>query len=162
MGRAALHVVAEALWESLLFHPFNYCRLRSNALNCAKVLLTNEADAFLGDDCRCACSREGCTPGHILLKENLQIPDSDDYKTYPLGQYALFSEWLQLLRHVQGLEHTKTILLDLARLCRFEELELTHTCCRKPLKAIKAYKGEEWTKLDEDEVEGEHDTKFLR
>jgi len=36
---------------------------------------------------------------------------------------------------------------------RFEELELTHTCCRKPRKYIKAYKGEEWTKLDEDEVD---------
>ena len=41
----------------------------------------------------------------------------------------------------------------MTRLRMFEELGLTHTCCRKPLIARKAYKGETWSKLDEDEVE---------
>jgi hypothetical protein len=152
MGRTTLHIVMEVIWESFLFHPFNDCRLRSNALNCAEVLLANDADPFLGDHCRCACSRNGCTPGHILLKEHLQIDDSEDYETYPLGQYVLVFEFFELLGNAQSFEYTKTILRDIARLRRFEELELTHTCCRKPRKYIKAYKGEEWTKLDEDEV----------
>lgn len=153
LGRTALHVVTEAIWESFLFPYFNDSRLRANALNCGEVLLSNMSEPFLGDHCRCACSTNGCTPSHVLLKEHRQVPDSDQYKMYPLGQYAWFLEWHELVRSIQGLEYVRRrILQDMTRLRRFEELELTHTCCRKP-NVRWAHKGEEWTTLDADEVD---------
>jgi hypothetical protein len=40
-------------------------------------------------------------------------------------------EWLHMLELVKGFKPAKQCVFDMLRLAKFEELELTHTCCRK-------------------------------
>jgi ssDNA-binding Zn-finger/Zn-ribbon topoisomerase 1 len=98
-------------------------------MDCAKVLLEAGADPSLGDFCRCACSRAGCTTAHILLKEYYGFRDWTG--TYPLAQYMWSFDWLHLLEVVKGFESAKQCVLDMLRSAKFEETDLTCTCCRK-------------------------------
>jgi ankyrin repeat protein len=128
-GRTALHITTEQLWESFLQVEHDQCEHRARAMDSAKVLLKAGADPFVGDSCRCACSRAGCTPAHILLKEYYDFRNYTG--TYPLAQYMWSFEWLHMLELVKGFKPAKQCVFDMLRLAKFEELELTHTCCRK-------------------------------
>jgi ankyrin repeat protein len=131
-GRTALHVSIEEIWEPInVNNGTGYYRRekRSRDIDCAKVLLRNEADPFLGDFCRCACSTAGCTPGILLLKEHLYWIRR--VCAYPLGAHIWSLEYLQAVADIRGTECAQRCLLEMIRIVRFEELELTHTCCRK-------------------------------
>jgi hypothetical protein len=146
-GRTSLHVSAEGIWESF-FIPFaNHWAFRFGVFECVEELLVHGSDPFLGDKCRCACSTSGCTPINILLKEYHCLWEIQ-YPCLPRCQYFLSLEWLDLIRKVNGLEQAKQCLLDIIRLVRFEELQLTHTCCRRKISS--ECKGP-WSKLDEDD-----------
>jgi ankyrin repeat protein len=147
-GRTALRVNAEEIRESYFSQISNGWDLRFESFQCAEVLLRHGSDPFLGDKCRCACSTMGCTPGQILLKEYHKLWKLG-FLVLPRCQYFLSLEWLNLILEVNGLEAAKHCLLDMIRLVRFEELGLTHTCCRNPSSKWKAV----WTTLDEDEVD---------
>jgi len=146
-GRTALHVSAEEIWEPSLYSILNGWDLCFESFKSAEELLHRGAEPFLGDTCRCACSKAGCVPVNILLKEYREL--WVNYKCLPRSQYFVVLEWLDLIRTVLGLEDAKQCLLDIIRVVRFEELELTHTCCRK---LSSKWKGL-WTTLDEDEVD---------
>lgn len=149
LGRTSLHVSAENIWESFFNRLSNTWGFRFKAFDCVEELLSRGSDPFLGDKCRCACSISGCTPINVLLKEYYKLWEIR-YPCLPRCQYFLSLEWLDLIRKINGLEQAKQCLLDIIRLARFEELELTHTCCRRKIKS--EWKGV-WTLLDEDEID---------
>ena len=128
-GRTALHIAIEELWESFLHVEHDQCENRALAMDCARVLLEVGADPLIGDSCSCACSRAGCTPAHILLKEYYDFRSYTG--NYPLAQYMWSFEWIHMLECLKGFDSTKQCVLDMLRLAKFEALELTHTCCRK-------------------------------
>ncbi|KAG4438373.1 hypothetical protein IFR05_006135 [Cadophora sp. M221] len=151
LGRTPLHVSAEELWESfvpLRREVWPWCD-RERTLHSLRVLLHEGSDPGKGDNCRCACSPKGCTADSILLKEYKRDWESTVHPAYPLAQYILSLEWIQILREVKGLGYARASVLRMLRLVAFEEMELTHTCCQKPLGRRK----EPWTTLDDDEVD---------
>ena len=149
-GRTALHVFAEGIWESFFNDFSDTWNFRYNVFECVEELLVHGSDPLLGDKCHCACSTSGCTPINILFKEYHKLWEIQ-YPCLPRCQYFLGLEWLDLIRKINGLEHTKQCLLDIIRIIRFEELELTHTCCRRR-KLSTEWKGL-WTMWDEDEAD---------
>ncbi|KAH6724452.1 hypothetical protein BKA61DRAFT_649362 [Leptodontidium sp. MPI-SDFR-AT-0119] len=151
LGRTPLHVSAEELWES--FVPLSWevwpWGDRDRTLRSLRVLLHEGSDPGKGDNCQCACSTNGCTADNVLLKEYKRDWEGPIHTGYPLAQYILGLEWIQILQEVKGPGYATASVLRMLRLVAFEEMELTHTCCRKPLGRRK----ESWTTLDGDEVE---------
>jgi ankyrin repeat protein len=146
-GRTALHVSIEEIWEPFdpRFGHYPY-PIRWSSLECTKTLLRNKADPSVGDCCRCACTTSGCTPGLLLLKEYLYW--ISPYGPYPLGTYIWSLEYLQVIEDINGLICARKCLLEMIRLVRFEELELTHTCCQK-----RSQKGLWQTLVDENDID---------
>jgi len=130
-GNTALHV-AVTVMSKVWFH-LESVREISDASQCVELLLREGSDPLLGDGCQCACSRAGCTPAHLLMKCRFQYlhrkSESPDYCA--IGQWIWSIEWLHMLQLIKGREFARNCLLDLMRLAKFEELELTHTCCRQ-------------------------------
>ncbi|KIW34645.1 uncharacterized protein PV07_01412 [Cladophialophora immunda] len=80
-----------------------------------KLLLTI-ASSDVSDGCSCACSSQGCTPVLNILD-----------KSSPNGARSYwFLRWLDL--HLPYA--FPRIFLKVLRLCTFDALGLTHTCCR--------------------------------
>ncbi|OQU98697.1 hypothetical protein CLAIMM_04441 isoform 2 [Cladophialophora immunda] len=80
-----------------------------------KILLTI-ASSDVSDGCSCACSSQGCTPVLNILD-----------KSSPNGARSYwFLRWLDL--HLPYA--FPRIFLKVLRLCTFDALGLTHTCCR--------------------------------
>lgn len=151
LGRTPLHVSAEELWESFVprsrgLWPWSD---RDRTLRSLRVLLHEGSDPGKGDNCQCACSPNGCTADIVLLKEYKSDWKGPIHTGYPLAQYILVLEWIQILQELKGQRYARASVLRMLRLAAFEEMELTHTCCRKPLGRRK----EPWTTLDVDEVE---------
>lgn len=149
-GRTALYAIAQDI-RTLIGQPLtssHYNHYGLKKLECAEVLLKHGADAFLGDQCQCACSVLGCTPGHLLLKECRRLWLTGNISALPRSQYYLCREWLDLIQEVNGLERAKQCLLDIIRLARFEQHGLTHTCCRRSSSEA----CNSWTNLEEEEV----------
>ena len=71
------------------------------------------------DDCRCACSPQGCTPTAILLRGAPQ--------TW-CEKVDLFSSWCRSLD--LGPDAMETCCLEFVRLETFERLGITHVCCK--------------------------------
>ena len=143
-GRTALHVSLEELCDSFMQTEQDQSQHQSGAIECAKALLQANAGPFLGDFCQCACSKSGCTPAHILLKNHRYFRKYSS--RYPFAQYIWTFEWLHSLEVVKGFEFGKQCLLDMLRVAKFEEMGLTHTCCRK------VNRRGLWQALDDDEV----------
>jgi hypothetical protein len=148
LGRTSLHVSAEEIWESFLSINYNNWDSRFQMFECAEELLCHGSDPFLGDKCCCACSTLGCTPINVLLKEHRKLWETP-YLCLPRCQYFLCLEWFDLIRKIKGVECAKRCLLDMIRVIRFEELGLTHTCCRKVDSEPKGL----WMSLDDEEVD---------
>ncbi|KAF4627422.1 hypothetical protein G7Y89_g10729 [Cudoniella acicularis] len=133
MGKTALHAIAEQIWEPYKYSgqeaccSYGYNNNHISMIDCERVLLSGTADPLLSDCCRCACSREGCIPGHILLKLRF-------YNMAPssiLFSVRIFIRTLEHLRTVQlnqDIGVALQVLLDMIRVAEFENLELTHTC----------------------------------
>jgi ankyrin repeat protein len=96
---------------------------RTRVIDCIRLLLNRGADSCLGDTSQCACSRNGCTPSNRLLKEHVMM-SSSRRDIWALEFYATVEE-------VCGCETAKWCLLDMLRLVKFEELEITHTCLQE-------------------------------
>lgn len=143
-GRTAVHLCIEEIWDPLWSQGTDLPAYRCKALECAQVLLKGGSEFFQGDHCRCACSNSGCGPIQVLLKERKYWPL--DILPYNFGHYIWTLEVLQTLQDVKGESFVRRCLANLIRLVKFEELELTHTCCYKTLQ-----KGL-WQKMDADEI----------
>ncbi|RDL36101.1 uncharacterized protein BP5553_06713 [Venustampulla echinocandica] len=118
-GHTSLHVIAQQL------RAFRYNESCSRALNCIRVLLNRGADPYIGDHCQCYCSRgqSGCTPSHTMLKET--------QKSILNCRYDIWAfEYIDILKETRGPETAKNCLMDMLRLLKFQDLDLTHTCCR--------------------------------
>ena len=79
------------------------------------------------DDCRCACSLQGCAPTTILLR---QMPLSWCEKE------DVFFSWCRSFDPSLGA--IETWCLEFARVETFERLDITHTCCKTAYKAVSA------------------------
>ena len=89
-------------------------------MHSVRILLDNGADILCRDSCRCPCSPNGCLPS-ALLERYVLI-------TYPpAGVWAL--EWLSLVIEYHGSSAAKIVLLQFIRQAKFDEMEMTHTCC---------------------------------
>ncbi|KAF7128522.1 hypothetical protein CNMCM5793_003310 [Aspergillus hiratsukae] len=78
------------------------------------AILENKPDA-----CKCNCSRNGCTPLSISLKNLIR----SGWQKYSNPIVLTTSELLHLL------PPSSTIMETVIRLMVFEDLDLTHTCC---------------------------------
>ena len=147
-GDTALHLCAEFIRSGITsINPEEYT-FRFRTLEIVELLLANGADPFVGDDCRCPCSTSGCTPAGMLLKDFHQKVGSDTHRSYPLTMHSWVNQWFLLLKGAEkDFEHTERFYLDMIRLSRFEQLELTHTCCRFTKKHII------WDSLKDEDVE---------
>jgi ankyrin repeat protein len=122
-GHTTLHMVAQHLKNYIQGFGSNQHEdydTRIHVLDCIKLLLERQADPCLGDKCRCACSRLGCTPSNLIIKEHIMSSSSRK------DIWAM--EFFALVEETRGIETAKQCLLDMLRLVKFEELELTHTC----------------------------------
>ena len=115
---------------------------RARVIDCIKLLLRRGADSCLGDSCQCACSRSGCTPSNRLLKEH--------FMTSSCRKDIWALEFYSAVEEVCGFEKAKKCLLDMLRLVKFEELEITHTC-RQESFFFTSLNGD--TAIEQEEVE---------
>jgi hypothetical protein len=148
-GRTALHVCAEIIRATILSIDLSDRNLRFQILGCTKVLLLNGADPFLGDCCHCACSESGCTPAQILLKDLHHKRGDTVHRSYPLTMHSWVNQWLQLLKGAEtDFEYSRRFFHDAIRLSKFEQLELTHTCCQ-----FVDHGDRLWINMDEEDEE---------
>jgi ankyrin repeat protein len=126
-GHTTLHMIAQQLkgsvkdscppsggGDDIVYHS------RTRLIDCIRLLLDRKADPCLEDKCQCACSRFGCTPSNLILKEHIMSSGSRK------DIWAM--EFLSLVKETTSVETAKQCLLDMLRLVKFEELELIHTC----------------------------------
>ena len=79
------------------------------------------------DDCRCACSLQGCTPTTILLRAaTLTWREKVD----------LFFSWCRFVD--LSPDAIETCCLEFARVETFERLGITHVCCKIKYSAVSA------------------------
>ena len=144
-GSATLHMVSQNLKKDITetcgSNHQSY-EERAQIIECIRLLLSRGADSCLGDRCRCACSRRGCTPSNLILKEPPMMA-SGRKDIWALEFYATVEE-------LGGFETAKQCLLDMLRLVKFEELELTHTCLQESF-FFASLNGD--TVMDSEEVE---------
>jgi hypothetical protein len=95
-----------------------------STLECAKVVLFNGASTMGGDACRCRCSPSGCLPASFLVYMCMV--------EVLIRQQVWTLEYLTMLQELRTTQEAKTSLLSMLRIARFNRLELTHVCCRRP------------------------------
>lgn len=152
-GHTSLHVVTQQLHSGLYLNGSEQsdidweCDKRADVLHSIRVLLNNEADPFLGDKCDCACSggESGCTPSHLALRGTFGAYHNDREDIWIL-------EYVDIVREVKGHKAAEQCLLDVLRLVKFHELELTHTCHRHH-----DYNFLDERHIEEDEIKEIHD-----
>lgn len=93
----------------------------------ARILLNAGAVPCSTDDCDCACSTSGCTVTHtfpaVFRTTECLFTGTDTIWTT--------LEWLYLLEDRQNEEVLRSGLTSLLRRSLFEELGMSHTCCRR-------------------------------
>jgi ankyrin repeat protein len=147
-GRTALHVCAEIIRSTIMSINARDSDFRFQILKCTGVLMCSDANPFLGDCCRCACSTSGCTPSNMLLKDFNQKIRDIPHRSYPLTMHSWVNHWFRLLKKVEkDFEHSRPFFLEIIRLSKFEQLKLTHTCCR-----FVDHGDRHWITLDEEDV----------
>ena len=140
-GQTSLHVVIQQLRA---FHGGYgtemdwHSQKLSQICTSIRVLLNRKADPCIGDCCKCYCSRLGCTPSNVLLKGR--------HHSFlkPANNIWAF-EYLDIVKETSGLETVKACLLDILRLIKFHDLELTHTC-----------RHAVWRDIEDEEIEEIH------
>jgi ankyrin repeat protein len=129
-GHSSLHIVVQHLRQQLIIlserDDHHYYGQRSDTIDCVKLLLRSGADPFVHDDCQCYCSKSGCTPLHFILKET-------SCREFNFGKDIWALELLDAIREQGDFDISKQSLLQMLHLLKFEEIELTHTCCRSSI-----------------------------
>ncbi|KAF2230001.1 ankyrin [Viridothelium virens] len=122
----------------------------SEMINIIKILLRWGADPIARDHCLCACSDSGCSPSTILLRS----PEEEWWKSVlRLGKEAWWLEWLDLLSEPAPEPQREQIILDLVRIKRFDNDDLTHVCCRSSGSFRKRVQSDDISEILDEESE---------
>ena len=89
-------------------------------MHSVRILLNNGADILCRDSRRCPCSPKGCLPSALLGRRV-----SECYRSVAVW----LLEWLSLVIEYHSSSAAKIVLLQFIRQAKFDELEMTHTCC---------------------------------
>ncbi|KAE8450795.1 hypothetical protein EG329_005708 [Mollisiaceae sp. DMI_Dod_QoI] len=127
LNQIAIHGVACRLGRYLFYHGKKDQTWRKLAGGSRKRLLDLTCSMDVPDNCRCACSSQGCTPFTALLKPGLRA-----------GYYDSRTKMVELQEIVKYLPvdvfGLPEIPLATLRLLTFEALGIRHTCCQGPRK----------------------------
>lgn len=129
-GWTALHYAAAAFHDLPTAsrcessEDFWILRRFSELVNVVKLLLSYGANPATVDRCPCACSGSGCTAAIVFLRKSVSPSFSSPWKVV----WSL--EWLQMLLELAPEKSGEQFLLELVRMIRFKDFELTHVCCR--------------------------------
>lgn len=94
-------------------------------LSALRSLISAGIDLGQGDDCQCPCSRNGCSSIRALLWREGWDKLSTNFSILPwLLEVGL------MVSHLCSRQVQIQAVADLYRIIRFEELHLTHSCCR--------------------------------
>lgn len=143
-GHTVLHTMAQFMRGLSSKSKFYFHDERTHIIDYVKLLLRRKSNSCSEDKCRCACSRSGCTPSSLILKEH---PSS-----LSIRQDIWAIEFYAMVEEESGFETAKHCILDMLRFIKFEELELTHTC-RQETSFIEYAFGSGDETIDDDEVE---------
>ncbi|KAL9117675.1 MAG: hypothetical protein Q9187_005787 [Circinaria calcarea] len=106
--------------------------------------LLREVSPSSHDQCRCPCSPSGCTPTTILHKYGM--PGHSAYQ-----QMRLVYEWLNAIASLNG--PVKEVCKELYRLHEFDNLGLTHTCCRDTYPSVRLLDPDDVLEIQDEEEE---------
>ena len=93
-----------------------------STIGVVRALLANGANTSKADYCVCPCSPKGCWPVSYLIRRA--------HDGFCQKQDIWTLEWLTLLTEKGNENEVKENLLAMLRVARFEQLGLTHICCR--------------------------------
>ena len=88
-----------------------------------RTLIASGVDVLTGDNCRCMCSTKGCSPAKALCLAFCS-------RTRVYSTRILPIEYLLLLEEMVDKFTAEETLSEIIRVFLFEDLELTHVCCR--------------------------------
>ncbi|EON66425.1 hypothetical protein W97_05522 [Coniosporium apollinis CBS 100218] len=136
----AAHVIGSGLGRGLARHVNNRLVYRiENRAAVPGLYLGNDVERLLAiilrpsifDTCRCACSTSGCSPAANLMNGFI-IGLKLGSKLYirPLRDFELSLTEMLVTAGGMDKKTSARVALELIRLKTFEELELTHTCCK--------------------------------
>ena len=93
------------------------------------------------DGCFCACSSSGCTMTISMLKAYVSFARDQKmgnvFKGTPRFRFQIVDLWMSLIP--KELTLTAEVVDEILRLVLFEELNLTHTCCRFNSRMFQAF-----------------------
>ena len=147
-GRTALLYCARNIsyrgW-SFSTHHYKWSFSRSESI---RLLLSWGADPYIGDECSCACTANGCTPlRHLLASYSVSYGVK-----VPIVPWLL--EWFVLLGQHSSEEMMASAVTEFARVQQFESFDkdgLTHVCCI----GVEAPRGFHLFNIETDEVRSE-------
>ncbi|KAJ5690387.1 hypothetical protein N7462_004779 [Penicillium macrosclerotiorum] len=94
-------------------------------IDSVKLILAGDTDIFIPDNCRCACSQDGCSTFSVF---NLAF----DMKLFSNAPKLIWAfEWLSLVEEFRGYQTSKLVLLSFLRRTQFDLLDITHVCCHR-------------------------------
>ena len=116
----AFHLLSDGFrYYELYSLPAKQSYRNAFAYRDAFARIANACGASCPDDCRCACSPQGCTPTTILLRaETLTWSEKVD----------LFFSWCRFVD--LSPDAIETCCLEFARVETFERVGITHVCCK--------------------------------
>lgn len=120
-GKTPMHYAVDK-WQSS--DPYSTDENHTDRYRCTERLLRAGATVESHDFCRCPCSPEGCTPAMVF----------GAYFCHPNDFLCVHSisktvEWLCILEENKDEDIMKSQLISLIRRARFDQMEMTHTCC---------------------------------
>lgn len=145
-GLSALHMACQKMNQEIFAQSESSYMLQDISTKIVLIakLLHHGADPLSYDNCRCACSPNGCSPSTKLL-----LPGRSNGST----GYVWVLEWLLTLRESRGEATAQTALVDLIRAREFDRAGMTHVCCRRNASSCGPMEEEEIDEiLDEEKV----------
>ena len=114
----AFHLLSQHFSDCILGDYVSSCVLPNRPYMDVVARIAGLCGASCRDNCRCACSPQGCTPTTVLFRRVT--------RTW-CEKVNFFSSWCRSLNLSPGA--TEGCCLEFARLETFERLGITHVCC---------------------------------
>lgn len=138
-GHSALHILTFKMQQQFFSHLSERPDEITKAIVEAATLLHKGADPIIHDNCRCPCSRNGCSASTVLSVSGNSNLQEDVWSL----------EWLLMLREYKDADTIQEALLDLVQAKQFERLGITHICCRKAQSSFHPELPIDYNKVDE-------------
>jgi hypothetical protein len=117
-GRTVIHYLSSWL-------QYNTHTKRPAIISAVRVFLANGVDVLAMDNCKCACSSNGCAPVFVVSGDwDIYHPDKES------PGFIWGTELLCTLEEHEDEERFKTVLLSVLRRHHFDALGMTHVCAR--------------------------------